>query len=100
MCVPSTRNDINAARISCEMAARELWLDRSSLLAPRDAKIEGIDGYEITDIVLPDDDIEAKLWTADLNVVGKLYSKSYRDPSKQYESSRARRMGWDQGSFP
>jgi hypothetical protein len=35
MCVPSTRNDINAARISCEMAARELWLDRSSLLAPR-----------------------------------------------------------------
>ena len=166
MCVPSTRNDINAARIPVTLLPRNCGrINSSSQLDPGDfnkacstlfggyfydlhvenyiedgkessvqmannvarkvlrfaiagagsdeqatrflsfvnnhelnaAKIEDIDGFEITDIVLPDDELREfyRSEAADLNIVGKLYSKSYRDPAKRDDMSLAERKEWD-----
>jgi Argonaute siRNA chaperone (ARC) complex subunit Arb1 len=67
------------------------------------AKIEDIDGFEITDIVLPDDELREFYRTeaADLNVVGKLFGKSYRDPAKpEVDMSPSERKEWDDGETP
>ncbi|OXV06483.1 hypothetical protein Egran_05749 [Elaphomyces granulatus] len=67
------------------------------------AKIEDIDGFEITNIVLPDDELREfyRSEAADLNIVGKLYGKSYRDPAKpEIDMSPAERKEWEDGGAP
>lgn len=62
--------------------------------------LDSFHGFEVTAVCLPDEDVRAfyDKHAADLNPVGKLYGKGYRDPGKPaYDLTEEEEKEWDKG---
>ena len=69
----------------------------------RAMRIEDIDGFEVTAVVLPDDDVREfySLYAPDLHPIGRLMGKAYRDPGKPpLDLSPEEQEEWEQGGGP
>lgn len=64
-------------------------------------RIEDIDGFEVTDVILPDAETREfyEHHAPDLHPVGRLLGKAYRDPGKpEYDLSPEEREEWESGN--
>ena len=69
----------------------------------RAMRIEDIDGFEVTAVVLPDDEVRKfySLHAPDLHPIGRLLGKGYRDPGKPpLDLSPEEQEEWEQGGGP
>lgn len=69
----------------------------------RAMRIEDIDGFEVTAVIMPDDDTREfyEHHASDLHPVGRLLGKAYRDPGKPvYDLSPEERKEWESGNQP
>lgn len=69
----------------------------------RAMRIEDIDGFEVTAVIMPDNDAREfyEHHASDLHPVGRLLGKAYRDPGKPvYDLSPAERKQWESENQP
>lgn len=67
------------------------------------ARVEDIDGFEVTAVIPPDDDLREFYGTQapDLRPVGKLRGKAYRDPARPpIDLTPEERLAWENGNIP
>lgn len=86
---------------SNDQASRFLQLVNENLISS--VKLEDIDGFEILEVIQPDDATTEFYHEAapDLIPVGKIRAKSYRDPANpEVDMSAEERADWERGNAP
>ncbi|KAF7116867.1 hypothetical protein CNMCM5793_005448 [Aspergillus hiratsukae] len=71
--------------------------------ALRAMRVEDIDGFEVTDLIFPDDETKEfyQVHAPDLHPVGRMLAKAYRDPGKSnLDLSPEEKLQWEEGGAP